>query len=153
MKKILVLLLGFIFIAVGCNKNDDFVNDATQSTLKSADTKTYQWKTESGYFTPLICDGEMIDYLEGDITAHFRWHILANEDKWVLVNFEGELTSQMTGETFKIKEKDRIKFEEGMMDNYTIHWNIMGDMGNHYVGSGYVALDTWEVVAEKSLCP
>lgn len=153
MKKLVLLCLSLLLVTVACDKNDSPLSSPDEAALKSADTKTYQWKTETGYFTPLLCDGELMDYLEGDLAAHYRWNIRNGEDKWVLITFIGELSSTRTGETFKIMEQDKIKFVEGQMMHYAVSWNIKGDWGNHYVGSGYVDLDTWEVVPDKAMCP
>ncbi len=152
MKKLFLLCLSLLVLSIACNKENDLTSSPDESALKSADTKTYQWKTESGYFTPLICDGEEVDYLEGNIAAHWRWNIQDGENKWILITFMGELTST-SGETFTIMEQDKIRFMEGSYEHYAVRWNIKGDWGNHYIGMGYVDLDTWEVVPEKSMCP
>jgi len=37
-------------------------------------------------------------------------------------------------------------------DTYSFHWNLIGDMGTHYIASGTVDLDTWEIVFDKTIC-
>jgi len=154
MKKITLIILSLFFVAVGCNEADDFVNDASsQAQEKSADTKTYQWKTEDGYFMPLMCNGETIDMLSGTLMAHYRWHVMNGQNRMVHVRFSGELTSASTGETFTITEADKIWYQEGQMTHYSFSWNVKGNWGSHYIGSGYLDLDTWEVIPEKTVCP
>ncbi|RKD90002.1 hypothetical protein [Mangrovibacterium diazotrophicum] len=154
MKKITLLILSLFLVAVACNEADDFVNDSsTQAQEKSAYTKTYQWKTGEGYFIPLMCDGETVDVLNGSLMAHYRWHVMNGQTQMVLVRFSGELTSEATGETFVINESDKIRYEEGAMMHYSFSWNVRGNWGSHYIGSGYLDLNTWEVVPEKTVCP
>ncbi|PTN09256.1 hypothetical protein [Mangrovibacterium marinum] len=150
MKKSLLLIAGLLFFAIACNEPYEYLDEAQE---KSASTKTYQWKAETACFMPLICDGEEIDILEGNLMAHYRWHVQKGEYKWIILNFSGELTSEATGETFEILEVDKIEFQDGAYGQYDLMWNVRGDKGSHYIGSGYVDLVTWEVIAEKTVCP
>lgn len=150
MKRSLFFVAALLLIAIACNDTYEYLDDAQE---KSAMTKTYQWKTGETYFLPLICDGETVDVLRGTLMAHYRWHVQKGEYKWIILNFTGELTSETTGETFKIMEFDKIMFQDGTYGQYNLNWNVIGDQGSHYIGSGYVDLTTWEVIPEKTVCP
>jgi len=152
MKKIALLVLGLSFLMMGCTK-DDLYEEDSGVLLKSAETKSYQAKfTEDGYLTPLFCDGEMVDYVSGNISSHWRVHYKDGVREWIIINFSGTLTST-NGEVLTIRETDKIDFEEGMDPIYLIRWNIMGQDGSHYIGSGYVDWTTWDVVPEMTVCP
>ncbi|WP_147384131.1 hypothetical protein [Maribellus luteus] len=152
MKKIAFIVWGLSLLMMGCTKEDMYENEA-DAVLKSAETKTYQAKfTDDSYFTPLFCEGEIVDYVSGYISAHWRVHYKNGVRQWILINFSGTLTSA-NGEVLTIRESDKILFEEGMDPTYSVRWNIMGEDGSHYIGSGYVDWTTWDVVPEMTVCP
>jgi len=153
MKKIAFIVLGLSLFMIGCTDKVDMYETDADGVLKSAETRTYQAKfTEDGYLTPLICDGEVVDNVSGYISSHWRVHYKDGVREWIIINFSGVLTSS-NGEMLTIRETDKIKYEEGMDPIYTVRWNIMGEDGSHYIGSGYVDWTTWDVVAEKTVCP
>ena len=70
MKKIALLFTAFILIFSGCEKTDDLTDQQMPDRqLKSGDNKTinsYFSPNAMDYFTPIICEGEVVDFLEGD---------------------------------------------------------------------------------------
>jgi hypothetical protein len=154
MKALISLLICILFIAVSCSKSDDFPEE-NQIQLKSAETRTYQWTQMTPYSTDLICDGELIDYVEGDISTHWRVHYENDHAKWAIISCNGELTSD-NGEVLTIKESDKFDVDENWnWVNFTVRFNIKGDKGSHYIGSGYVDFSVTPpiLVIEKTVCP
>lgn len=154
MKKIAFMILTATLIVFGCSKSDDFPEE-NQNQLKSAETRTYEWTQMTPYSTDLICDGELVDYVEGKISTHWRLHYENDHAKWAIITCNGELTSD-NGEVLTIKESDKFDVDENWnWVNYTVRFNIKGDKGSHYIGSGYVdtSVTPWQLVIEKTVCP
>jgi len=151
-KTIYFILMGAFLILSGCSKSDDIIpeDNLLESQLKSANTNTIQDKwTITNYYTALICDGEVVDYVEGSIDGHFRVHMKDGIPEFAIVNYSGILVSG-NGEVLTVKESLKINFETYVQ---TVRWNIKGDNGSHYIGSGYLYWNTWDLVAEKTVCP
>lgn len=87
---------------------------------------------------PLNCDCNTIDVLVGTVRCHTVYH-WSNYDgnpydwDWVRQQFDGELTSQLTQEVFKVKDilKGEGPYSAGIPA--TGHFNVIGDRGTHYI--------------------
>ncbi|MBW6536116.1 MAG: hypothetical protein K0B11_14000 [Mariniphaga sp.] len=79
------------------------------------------------------CDGDMIDLLTGEVRLHYVWRGFKNGSliEREIDQFKGELTSTNTGEVFKFSRV--MKWE--LTDYWTgiTHYNLKGNMGNHYI--------------------
>jgi len=113
----------------------------TLSTV-NAQNRAYQGWFQSTYFSPVFCDGVMVDYLEGGtLRVHYVYqyqpnHMPAYREIDML---KGEVTSSLPPyETFKIKEIDKIYFNEGWQCE--CKYNLIGNMGSHYIGTVFF---TW----------
>ena len=143
MKTLTILLFGAILIFMGCSKTEDFPEgNMNDNQLKSADSRTINFEMPPGYATPIICNGEEIDYLEvGDdgiggenLYSHATAHIVNGQFVWAIVHTKGTLTSQSTGEIFKINETNKVTFDENeeleIMHCFT---HAHGDKGTHVI--------------------
>lgn len=132
----LLFLIAVIFLFAGCDKqNDPYPEDSTDLQLKSVDNKTISMSfvyPAGEYATPVICDGEVVDFLVGDgvgIMCHARQHFVDGKIVWGKVTFKGKLTSEYTGETFIISELDKASFDENEeMCDLIGRTNARGDM-------------------------
>jgi hypothetical protein len=99
-------------------------------------TKSVSFKFEITVpiWTPLYCNGVLVDNLGGTLKLHHIWHYIDGVDIWCIVKAEGVLTGQHTGEVFIYKEITQRHFH---YDNcfLTFHYNAKGDQGNHLTGS------------------
>lgn len=103
------------------------------------------WFTSS-YWSPVFCDGEMVDMLEG---GTLRIHYVMRWEPFVIYKeidqIKGEVKSDLTGEVFKIKETDKYL---GTPDFYFVTWryNLIGNMGSHYHGTITMDLRTGSII-------
>lgn len=109
------------------------------------------WFTTT-YWSPVYCDGVMVDLLEGgEVTVHYVFRyvnngpVLAKEIDQV----KGTVTSQ-SGEVFKIRETDKYFYTDHW--ELTWHYNLIGNMGNHYIGSITYNYQTGEITVGKTVC-
>jgi len=107
---------------------------STQMNAQNANASEQGWTTGT-YWSPIYCDGEMVDLLEGGwLKIHYVIHSNpAGKHNWRVDQLKGEVTSSTTGETFKIRETDRTYFTDHWY--VTWHYNLKGDMGTHYTGT------------------
>lgn len=114
-------------------------------------------KAEQGWFTttywsPVYCDGEMVDLLKGgELRVHYVFRfvnnglIVAKE----IDQIKGSVTS-VSGEVFKIRETDKY-FKTDHWE-VTWHYNLIGDQGNHYIGWITMNFLTNEITVGKTVC-
>lgn len=160
MKTLTVLLLGVILIVAGCSKTDDFPEENLyENQLKSADNRSIKLFFIGGYSLPVICDGETVDYLEAEtgdesIISHVTAHIADGKFVWGIVHTNGTLTSQLTGETFKINETDKITFNENEeVASIMSRAHARGDKGTHVIMFFEINFATWTFELLKGTCP
>ena len=84
----------------------------------------FEWRTE------VYCDGILTDYVELEVKYHWVYH--EGKDSWLIMQMKGTAISEYTGEVFKYKEIDMKNFFDGPT---TVHYNLKGNMGNHYIGT------------------
>lgn len=120
---------------------------------KPLDRGQYWWT--ASWWGPVYCGDEMVDYLKGgEIRIHtvFLWH--PPKAGFYFDQIKGEVTSDMTGETFKVRgEVDKYYFVEETMF-LSAHVNLIGDAGTHYIESLILNLGTWpyEITVVKTVC-
>jgi len=120
------LLLVCMFLIAGIALNQVFAQDKTK--------RTEQGWVESQYWSPVFCGDELVDILEGGyIKVHYVIHYDQNGYfTWETDQLKGEVTSGMTGETFRIREIDKWYFTDHLY--LTWHYHLVGDQGTHYMG-------------------
>lgn len=87
----------------------------------------------SEYWAPVYCGDNLVDILEGGtLRVHYVVHPNGKAKFYEILQLKGEVTSQ-TGEVFKITETDKYYYTD---DWYIIwHYNLIGNRGNHYIGT------------------
>ena len=153
-RAIYFITIGAFLILTGCSKSDaDFPNDEiTLGQQESVHSRTDQTEVkEDTYNTPIICNGVIVDYLQGLIKSQWQIHYENGLRQWIVINFNGTLESG-NGEILTLEQSDKLDFVNGHLYEYPIQLNIEGENGNHYICSGHINLKTGEVVAEKTEC-
>lgn len=131
----LCLLMGFAIMKV---------------SAQDKDTKTVQGWFQSTYYSPVYCDGVMVDYLEGGVLrVHYVVHYKDGMYKWETDQLKGSVTSQ-TGEVFDIKEIDKTYFTDHWYVTWTYH--LKGDRGSFYIGTLTYSYWTGEITVGNTLC-
>jgi hypothetical protein len=108
-----------------------------------------------GYW-PIYCNGTQIDNLFGTITYHYEKHFKDGNLTWAHAAGFGEAVSTWIGtpetaEVFKVQEIDN-KYMPGLV-YATIHWNIKGNKGSHYIGTALIDNNTGELTVVRAVCP
>ncbi len=161
--KLLFLIAVAVSLLSGCDKqNDAYLDSPDDLQLKSADSRTINFEMAGAYSAPIFCDGELVDNLEapeGDeglenLYAHATAHIKDGKLVWCIVHAKGTFKSQLTGETYKINEIDKLTFDEN--EEMTFIWSrthAKGDMGTHVIMFFNIDLfaQTFDLV--KGVCP
>ena len=153
MKKLIGIcfILAVIGLVVSCSKpGDEILPDGKE--LKSDLTRTIlYYEPELGYWSPVYCDGIMVDELMGIVEAKIVAHYKDGELMWYMYHMNGEVTSGINGEVFAVHEADKITSKNGPL--YTYHFNLVGNMGTHYINTGTLDMNTWTITVGKSVCP
>lgn len=122
---------------------------AVQALAQGKNAKSVQYKTELGYFTPVYCGDVVVDYVEGVVMFHIIDHYKNGEWKWEIAQAKGEAMGQY-GEVFKVREVDKYYIPKfGIL---TWHYNLIGNKGNHYIGSLTYNFITGELTVDKTVC-
>lgn len=148
MKTFIKIFFLFVVISLvaGCNKTNDLNEENSSDVqLKSADNRTVEWRfypSQDEYYCPIICDGEVVDFLIGDgesLIAHARAHIVDGQMVKIIGTIQGKLQSKKTQEIFRINEQNKfynyVEGVDGVWENLTAHTNAVGDMGTHLIMS------------------
>jgi len=135
----LFFIMAVISLVAGCNKTEEFPEgNMTDNQLKSAESRTINFQMTGEYYTPVICDGETVDFLYlsevADQKTHITAHLNSGQFVWMIVHCKLTITSELTGETFKINDQTKVTFDEnGEYDAFTIHIHAKGDKGTHVI--------------------
>lgn len=106
--------------------------------------------TSELYSIPIICDGVVIDHLNGRLDVFCRMHYDNGVIVWMIHNFSGFLAGS-TGEVFEVAGTRKI---DSVEKNYTFRSNIKGDRGSHYILSGTSNTTApTTLIIEKAVCP
>jgi hypothetical protein len=106
------------------------------------DTRSEPWSFFiEDWQQPVYCaDDELIDFLVGYEDVYLVTHYRDGTPVWVGYHATGELTSQITGEVFKVLDNDWKQSYE--IPAVTFRMNLIGDKGNHYL-----ITQTWTVLS------
>jgi hypothetical protein len=113
-------------------------------------TGTIVFTFENDYWSPVFCNGVQVDVLEGKLTSQVVIHAEKGQYKWYMLHWHGELISSLNQEVFQIHESDKIDIPK--LGDWSYHFNLVGNKGSHYINSGTLNTDTWNVVVNKSVC-
>ena len=88
----------------------------------------------ASYDQTIYCDGVLIDEIVGTIEYHYVFHLKNGVPIWAKsVDMKSEATSLYPPyEIFKVHEIDKSEWE---VDCVKWHFNLIGNMGSHYIGS------------------
>jgi hypothetical protein len=142
MKTTISFVLMAFLIVLGIAKSDVASAQSNPGSLQ----RTVPMFTSETYTIPIYCDGILVDILKGNVTSFCRMHYEDGKIVWMIHNFNGIFTSN-SDEVFEfigVRKIDSVK-------EYTLHANIKGDQGSHYiilyeVNSGGLSID-------KAICP
>jgi hypothetical protein len=144
------LLLVCLFVGIG-------LTQVSAQKGQDGTTGSYSERFSSVFAFPVFCDGQQVDYLEGNL----EWHHIG---KWLKGNWQncyvqlfGELTSSTgSGEVFRVKligKQDNNIQSNGDWNYFAItHVNLIGDKGSHYIGE-FTMDYTGKFVSIRSVCP
>ena len=138
--KVILLSCLFIGIATLSVNAQDKANNSDQGWVVGT------------YYSPVFCDGEMVDYLEGgEIRVHFVFRMFKNGSVLAkeIDQIKGTVTSE-SGEVFKIRETDKYEYVNGWV--LTWHYNLIGDQGTHYIGTLTYYYNTGELIVGQTVC-
>uniref|UniRef100_UPI003217748C hypothetical protein n=1 Tax=uncultured Draconibacterium sp. TaxID=1573823 RepID=UPI003217748C len=109
------------------------------------------WVTGT-YWSPIYCDGQMVDFLEGGtLLIHYVTRSEYMAFYWEIDQLKGEVQSSVTEEVFKIRETDKVAGVPGFFE-VTWRYNLIGNMGTHYHGVITMNLLTGELTIGKTVC-
>jgi hypothetical protein len=138
----LLFLLAAVSMVIGCSKQDEVCDEnCSDLQLKSAENRTIVSRYGPGevptFYCPIICDGEIVDFLMGNGSTITMWVREKYDDgklMRMILNLSGSVTSQSTGITYTFTEKDKIySNEEGTIVFFTGHDNVKGEQGTHFI--------------------
>ena len=138
--KVFLFACLFIGIATFSAQAQDKANKADQGWVAGT------------YYSPVFCDGVMVDYLEGGIImVHYVFRMFKNGKLLAkeIDQIKGEVTSS-SGETFTIREVDKLSYENNWV--LTWHYNLIGDQGTHYTGTLTYDYGTGELTVGNTTC-
>ena len=126
------------------------------SAQNSNATGTYslQGWFASTYWSPVYCGENEVDILEGgEIMVHYVVHRNEGKRIWRIDQIRGVVTSTKEPyEVFRIVELDKYDFIDGVFSTLTWKYNLLGDKGNHYIGTLIQDLVTGEITVGPTVC-
>lgn len=138
----LIVLIACSLIVV--STNNAFAQDKAK--------KAVQGWTTGEYWSPIYCDGEEIDLLEGgELRVHYVYRLKPFVYFKEIDQLKGEVTSSVTGEFFKVRETDKLK---NTPNSYMVTWryNLIGNNGTHYHGTLTMNMRTGKIIIGKTVC-
>ena len=84
-----------------------------QLSAQDVHSKARQFWTTGTFYTPVWCDGVMVDYVEGNVRVHWIYFGEPGNWEWDIQQIKGVATSLITGAVFKYKEIDRVTWLNG----------------------------------------
>jgi len=120
------LILVCLFLIAGIALNQVFAQKKAK--------RTEQGWVETAYWSPVYCGDEFVEVLEG---GFIRLHYVIHYDSegyynWEIDQLKGEVTSERTGETFRVSGLDKYYFTDHWY--LTWHYHLVGDQGSTYMG-------------------
>jgi hypothetical protein len=159
MKKAVYLSLVAILIVLGFAKSE--VASAQGNGNTGLVDRTFPMVTTEAYLAagrliPIECDGVVIDHLSGTLDVFCR--MFGHYDplnpnvfvtQWMIHNYSGFLVG-VNKEVFEIQGVKKI---DSIDKVYTIHLNIKGDKGSHYIIIASGNTSPYSFIIEKAVCP
>ena len=129
----------------------------TQLTAKDpvipTDTRSISFDWVDYWYTPVVCGGVEIDFLEAQLNQHITAHFKDGVLQWYIKEVRGEVTSLKTDEVFQVKEIDKVGAQitggSGL-----ILWDLRlkGNLGSHYIFTGTLDINNGTLVFERAIC-
>ena len=118
-------------------------------TVTSDFTNVYWW-------SPVLCNGVLIDFMEGSGDVHFVDHYKDGVWQWGHATYKnGVGISDWTGETFTFKELDKTFYSKSKdMWEWTVSTHIKGDKGALYnISFDFIWVDNnWQMSVKNATC-
>lgn len=115
-------------------------------------TKSIVWTIDYDWYMEVSCKG-VDDVLVGNVTI-YETDLFKNGNIIRGINHvKGKLTSLRTGEVFNLHENIKGYLPLDDWNNYmngTFHFNVVGENGTHYIGSGFFKDGEWK--QGKTMC-
>ncbi|TFH23276.1 MAG: hypothetical protein E4H10_12385 [Bacteroidia bacterium] len=123
-----------------------------------AQTGTEAYFDQSYLDLELYCGDVYYDHLLGMVEIHFMMHFKDGEMTWFKVQGVKASLVSVNGETFTIKEVDKVNgpFPWNSVfgfPTHTFHYNIVGETGNRFIGSGTFDWETGLNIYNRAMCP
>lgn len=118
-------------------------------SAQTNDTKSDQYWVKTYYYTPVFCDGIWIDRVEGELTIHVVDHYKNGKWVWQNLQINCEATGMLSGETFKFHMTEKYSRATRISD---WRYNMIGDMGSHYIGSLTYNYSNGDFTINKTVC-
>jgi hypothetical protein len=143
-----------LFLSLGMGLTQLFAQDPPPNGQNGNGSRSY-WGT-TGFIQELFSeDGTVIDPLFFTVT----YHCVVSYKDGVPVHYHynviGSATSEITGETFTMKDIDKATVYS--LDPYTgfdsFHLNIIGDHGTHMLAEATLDYATWQYTITKIFWP
>lgn len=137
---IVCLLLGFGMTQLSAQNGKDGTGSVTGKHI---------WDT---YYIdiPVNCNNAVVDRLFGSVMMHQILHYKDGVLIWYNAQFEGEATSQTTGEVFKVKDIWKLDIINSLIG--TGHCILKGSYGNEYILTYSYDLLTDIYTFHKAIC-
>ena len=114
-------------------------------------TGSVSTKTQSYWWTYLVCDGAFVDYVEGVVEMHKVEHFQNGELKWTKYTFTGNAQGYYYPEvsyTIKSQEKENLPVD-GL---YTWTAHMKSDDGGHFMCSFIWDMVNGGTTVDKAWC-
>ena len=124
----------------------------TMASGQEKSNRALQGWVEGSYWSPVYCDGVMVDELSGGhLEIHYVFKTFKNGRVLAMEvdRLKGTVES-VSGEIFEIREVDKyVKVDHWVV---TWHYNLLGDQGSHY--TGWITYDylTEEITVGHTTC-
>ena len=122
-------------------------SDSLVKVINKTDVFTYD---NSVYSFPVYCNGEIVDILWGNIKVKGLYHVEKGLFKWAMYIWDGELEG-LYGEVFQIHWSVKVFLPK--LGDITYRFNLVGNMGSHYINSGTSDPNTGILTIDKTVCP
>lgn len=126
---------------------------SAQNGKNGTGTIVYTFQSNWSVTIPIECDGELVDELiSSNYILECREHFKNGQFIWG--NYTSpqsdRMTSSITGEEFVTRgDNERYRPWEGR--DYA-HYNLIGNMGNHYIVHIVYNLDPFEIIEIRGVC-
>lgn len=120
---IICLLLGAVFSQLSAQSED----------------RSYSYHGEWYFWLPIICDGQLVDVIEGVMPAHEVVHFADGVLDFSICHQSG--TAKSTNEPFETFHWNAIRRWDEVAGTMVINFNLKGNMGSKYNGKYLIDLN------------